>query len=94
MASAVDKGVDQFGYLRRDDLVAAAEDDDLLKKTPMGKALFEENLPDYVDVPLGAEDCQDLELGLDPKFVNSMRKLIQGVESGEIPLEQWRTVDA
>lgn len=93
-ASQIHAGIKKYGYLKSKDLVEQAENDELLKRTPRGQILFEENLPDMIDVDLGAEECQDLELSLNPSFINSMRQLIRGVDSGEISLEQWRKVDA
>ena len=94
LANSIDIGVDKYGYLQRDELVEQAHLDDLLRKTVRGHILFEDNLPDEIDVNLSADDCLDLELSLNPNYVNSMRKLIREVESGEISLEQWRKIDA
>jgi len=94
LAKSIDVGVERYGYLKREDLVEQAHQDDLLLRTVRGQILFEDNLPDEIDTYLSEEDCQDLELSLNPSFVNSIRQLIRGVESGDISLEQWREVDA
>jgi hypothetical protein len=94
LANSIDIGIDKYGYLKREDLIEQAHLDDLLRKAVRGQILFEENLPIEIDVNLSDEDCFDLELSLNPNFVNTIRTLIRGVESGEIPLEQWRKVDA
>lgn len=94
LARAIDTSVQKYGYLISTKLVELAHEDDLLNKTKLGQVLITDNLPDEIDVNLLADDCIDLELSLNPNFINSIRGLIQGIDSGEIPLKQWRTVGA
>jgi hypothetical protein len=94
LSVSIDKAVEEYGYLKRETLETVAHSDDLLTKTPYGHILFEENLPDKIEVNLSEEDCQDLELNMNPRFVNSIRSLIEGIDNGEISLEQWRKIDA
>jgi hypothetical protein len=40
-----------------------------------GDVLLEENLKERIDVDLPDDDCEDLELSLDPKFISAMTHL-------------------
>lgn len=75
LEKAINEIVKQKGYLSEEDLRREAYCDELFLKSEEGELLFEENLPRRIKVNLPEQDCEDLELSLDPKFVTAMRHL-------------------
>jgi hypothetical protein len=75
LRKAVDEIVEQNGYLHEEDLRKKAYCDEVFLKSEEGNILLKENLPERIKVSLPEEDCEDLELSLDPKFVTAMRHL-------------------
>lgn len=75
LKKAVDEIVEQNGYLSEAELKKVAYCDDLFLNSQEGDILLKEKLPKRVKVDLPEEDCEDLELSLDPKFITAMRHL-------------------
>lgn len=73
----IDKAVKTYGYLTEDELLDKAYSDpefrEAIKKDI--HVLFGENLPREIPVDLSDDDCEDLELSLDPNFINAMTYL-------------------
>ncbi len=75
LRKAIDEIVEQDGYLSEYDLRKKAYVDELFLKSEEGSILLKENLPERITVDLPGDDCEDLELSLDPKFITAMRHL-------------------
>jgi hypothetical protein len=75
LRKATNEIVKENGYLPEQDLKETAYRDDLFLKSEQGAILLKENLPTRIKVDLPEDDCEDLELSLDPKFVTAMRHL-------------------
>jgi len=75
LKKAIDEIVVQNGYLPEQDLRKKAYCDELFLKSEEGDILLKENLPKKIKVDLSAEDCEDLALSLDPKFIAAMRHM-------------------
>jgi uncharacterized protein YwgA len=71
----VDKVVQDLGYEPEVDLKKKAYMDPLFLESEEGDVLLEENLKERIDVDLPEDDCEDLELSLDPKFISAMTHL-------------------
>lgn len=75
LEKTINEIVKQKGYLSEEDLRKEAYCDRLFLKSVQGEVLLKENLSKRIKVSLPDEDCEDLELSLDPKFVTAMRRL-------------------
>lgn len=72
----IDEAVETYGYLTENELFGKAHSDpDYLESVTKGKNIFDENLPTRIRVNLSDDDCEDLELSLDPNFISAMRRL-------------------
>jgi hypothetical protein len=94
LAAALDKGIDEFGYLKREDIKSRAHEDPLLKKTERGLLLFDENLPDYIEVDLSDDECEDLELSLNERFMVCMDHLVTAIDTTDFNVGKVKTVDS
>jgi hypothetical protein len=93
-ASVIDSSVENYGYLKGRDLKAKAEADDLLLGTPLGEILLSENLPDYVEVPISEDECEDIELSLNSNFLIAMQKIVEAIETTDFDIENVDQVES
>jgi uncharacterized protein YwgA len=72
----IDKAVETYGYLREKELLEKAHSDPQFLDAVENDTdvLFDEKLPERIAVSLSDEDCEDLELSLDPNFISAMRR--------------------
>jgi uncharacterized protein YwgA len=72
----VDESIETYGYLKEDTLFKKAHEDPEYEQAVHNgkKVIFDENLPKRIRVDLSDDDCEDLELSLDPIFINAMRR--------------------
>ncbi len=92
LKNRIDKSIDTYGYLRTEDLVRIAHEDPRLRQVPLGEILIEENLPDMVEGSLSPEDCDDLELALNLKFIGSVRKVVDAARQGDFDPDKVKRV--
>ncbi|KPL05474.1 MAG: hypothetical protein AMJ73_00765 [candidate division Zixibacteria bacterium SM1_73] len=72
----INKSVETYGYLPEEELLKKAHSDpEYLEAVAKGIDIFEEKLPPRIPVDLSDDDCEDLELGLDPDFISAMRRV-------------------
>ena len=73
----IDEAVETYGYLSEKELLKKAHlDAEFLEAVKNDiNVLFEEKLPKIIRVDLSDDDCEDLELSLDPDFISAMRRL-------------------
>lgn len=93
LISLVDNSIEKYGYMNWQKLKKIAHNDPDMLKTELFNIIFKENLPETLEINLPYEECEDLELSLNPHFVASMTGLIKGVESGKISIEQLRKIE-
>lgn len=91
-ARLIDRGVEEYGYLKTDALRNAAESDDLLKNTPIGGTLFEENIPDKIDVLLSDDECEDIELSLNHNLLQEFVKIAKTIEASDFDVGKVKLV--
>ena len=89
LAQNIKNSIEEHGYKKWQQIKDEFHSDPALKNTPLNEIIFEDNIPEIIEVELSDDDCEDLELSLTSGFVNTMTELILGIESGEIELEQW-----
>jgi uncharacterized protein YwgA len=73
----IDEAVKTYGYLLENELIEKAHlDAEFLEAVKNDvNVLFDEQLPKRISVDLSDDDCEDLELALDPDFISAMRRL-------------------
>jgi hypothetical protein len=80
----MDNCIKKYKYLTQAELKILAHNDKELKNTKLKDVIIHENLPDAINVNLSYDDCEDLELSFNPKFISTISKLIKGIENQEI----------
>jgi len=73
----IDRAIKTYGYLPEKELLEKAHSDpEFLEAVERDiDVLFDEKLPNRIPVDLPDDDCEDLELSLDPKFISAMTHL-------------------
>ena len=94
IADSIDKNISIFGHLKNDELVAKAEADELLRSTPMGQILFEEELQDYINVDLDEDECEEIELALNADFIQSIENLVDAIETTPFEVGMVKVVES
>lgn len=75
MKKAINDAVNEYGYLSETELKKKAYCDEDFLKSDQNDVLMKEKLDKRIKVGLSDDDCEDLELSLDPAFINAMRHL-------------------
>lgn len=77
LKEGIDKAIETYGYLSEEELLKRAHmDAEFLEAVERDvNVLFEEKLPKRIRVNLSDDDCEDLELSLNPDFISAMRRL-------------------
>jgi len=89
----IDKTLNEIGYLPDKELLTRAYIDLAENQSGFGDILFRANLSDKIPVPgINEEDCEELELSLNPRFVGAMSELAKGIETGKIGTSQWKEI--
>ena len=73
----IDKAVKNYGYLSEKELLEKAHSDPKFLEAVEKDldVLFGEKLPKRIAIDLSEDDCEDLELSLDPNFISAMTYL-------------------
>jgi len=92
MANSINQTIKECGYLKSGPLVQKAEADDLLVSTPYGGTLLEENIPNSIEIPLSDDECEEIELALNDRFLISMHKIVDAIETTDFDLGKVKRV--
>lgn len=86
--------VNQIGYLPEKELLKFAYQDPLLKATRFGKDILKENLPEEgIRVPnLNDEDCEEIQLILNPEFTSSLLLIKEGMDNSKLDLDKVQRI--
>lgn len=83
-----------FGYLPESELLDRCYALPEFNKASFGETIFDSNLPDEIEAPnLSEDECEELEMVLNPKFISAMKKVIQGMDKSTLDLEQVKRVE-
>jgi hypothetical protein len=94
LSSSLDESIDKYGYLKTEQIYKAAHEDQLLIETPFGQLLFDENLPEKLEVDLSEDQCEALELLLNEQFIRSMNHIMDAVENTDFDVGEVEVVDS
>ena len=92
--TAIFQAIRDYGSLQEDELVARCYDFPEFVKTEPDQTIFDSNLPEQIEVPdLSIDDCDELELSLNPRFIPAMAKIIEGLEQSKIDFDRIEVID-
>lgn len=89
----IDASVKLYGYMSQDDLDHQAHSEPELKSTPLYGMLFDDNLDDEMAVNLSDEECEDLELALNPRFIAAMEHIVDALDDLDFDTEKVKSGD-
>lgn len=85
--------VEEIGYLSEEDLVKLAYQNSNLKKAGFNKTIIKSNLPEELTIKnLSDEECEDLELILNPNFIHFSTKIKEALDSGKLDIDKVEKV--
>jgi len=93
--AAVRYAVRTFGYLPESELLDRCYALPEFNKASFEEIIFDSNLPDEIEVPnLSEDECEELEMALNPKFISAMKKIVEGMEKSKLDLKRVKEVGA
>jgi len=93
LMEAVHRTIQEYGYLPEEELIKRCYDFQEFVETEFDEMIFEANLPDRVNTPnLSLDECEELELSLNPKFNSAIAKIIESMEKSRIELGRITTI--
>ncbi|MBI2875106.1 MAG: hypothetical protein HYY09_08450 [Firmicutes bacterium] len=87
------KAVDTFGYLKEEELIKRMYALPEFLRTEPGEIFFTANLPERIEVKLDEEECDELELSLNPGFIAAAARIAQALDETEIDFTKLKTVN-
>lgn len=88
----IDYTVKEIGYLPEEKLLEFAHSDEALKKADEGDVILRENVPGEIEISLSEDDCEELELSLNPDFIQAMTLIDRGLEQSRIDFDKVKKV--
>lgn len=92
----IDRIISDWGYKPEQELIKKAYSFKEIQDLKSGDVIFEDTLPNEIQLKnICEEECEDLELSFNPKFINAMKKIIRAVEeSEELNLNKVKKIDS
>lgn len=91
IANKIEPIVREFGYLGEQELRRRAYALEEFIDSELNDILLESQLPDRLETDrLSEDECEELELTLNPTFARAMSKIVQGLEESDI---DWDKVE-
>ncbi len=94
LRQAIDDIIEKYQYIPNTKLKSVAHADAAFRETVHGQVILSENLPTAIETTLPDDDCEELELALNPRFVAAMHKIADGLSSVDFDIDQVRKVDS
>ncbi len=87
------QAIQEYGYLPEDELVKRCYDFPEFVNTEFDSIIFESTLPDRIETPtLTSDECEELELSLNPMFISAMVNIVDGMDKARIDLSRIETI--
>lgn len=92
----IEKTVGNWGYKPEQEIIKKAYSFKEVQGLKSGDVIFEDNLPNEIHLEnISEEECEDLELSFNPKFINAMKKIIRAIEEiGDLDLKKVKKIDS
>lgn len=86
---AIHRAISDYGYLPEDKLLTRCYEFPEFVDTQFEDIIFESKLPEQIKVTgLSPDDCEELELSLNPKFISGMSKIVEGMDRSRIDVDR------
>ena len=85
--------VNDYGYKPEAELIKLCYDFEEFKGKPMGALILGSSVPNEIEVDLPDEECDDLELSMNPQFVVSMSRLSNALQETSIDWDRVKQVE-
>jgi len=93
--TAIRSAIETYGYLSEQELLERCYAFPEFKKAEFEDTLIDTSLPDNLETPkLSDEECEELEMALNPSFISSMKQIVDGIDKSTLNLEQVKKVEA
>ena len=92
LPSLIDRAVAEYGYLKEEELLRRCYQFPEFVGRKEGDVILDSNLPESIDIGLPDEECEDLELAMNPRFVVSMTRLVAALEETDVDWTKVREV--
>lgn len=93
LAKIVDKILNDYGYLPESELLEKVYQFPEFARARGEDIIFDEQLPDCLEVKdLGDEDIEELEISLNPKFINLLKRMDKAFEQGDFDPQKVKRV--
>ncbi len=87
--ATIKQTVQEYGYLPEDELVKRCYDFPEFVNTEFDSIIFESTLPDRIETPtLTPDECEELELSLNPIFISAMVNIVDGMDKSKLDLSR------
>lgn len=93
MVLRIRRAVSDYGYLPQQELLDKCYAFPEFAGLKEGETIYESNLPDLIEVDLPDDECDDLELAMNPEFVMSMSRLNDALDEKMIDWSRVGTVE-
>ena len=84
--------VKNYGYLPEEKLIEIVYSLPEFQGKAMNEAILDAELPERIEVGLTEEECEDLELSLNPRLIHGASLILNGLEGTEIDFSKLKTV--
>lgn len=86
--------IKEFGYLPEQELLERCYAFPEFNEVEFEETIFESNLPDRIEVPdLSEDECEELEMTLNPKFISAIRRIVEGMDNSKLDLGRVKEVE-
>lgn len=93
LPESIGSAVEEYGLLKEAELIAKCYAFPEVQRTEFDKVIVESDLPAWIEAKeLSEDDCEELELSLNPNFVCAMGKIVEGMERSAIRLDRIEMV--
>lgn len=93
LPAAIQSAVRDYGYLKERELLERCYAFPEFQEVEEGDVVLESTLKGRVDVDLSDDECDDLEIAMNPKFINAMTRLTDLLGERDIPWDRIRKVE-
>jgi hypothetical protein len=92
IASGVNDAVKKYGYLQEEKLIEHVYALPEFEGKKMYEVIFECCAPERISVDLSDDECEELELAFNPKFISATRALLTAAESSKMDFSRLKEV--
>ncbi len=88
LPGVISQTVKDFGYKPEAELLDICYQFPEFKAAEEGQVIVESNVSGQLDVDLTDDECDDLEIAMNPKFISAMNRLSDALKDREVPWDR------